>query len=342
MAVPELTGEAREIVGGALTAALSGAELTRRLLAFASNQPLQPETIDVDAIVGGITRLLKPTLGPDIKISIHLEGGVWPVMADAAQLEASLTNLANNARDAMPRGGRLTFTTRNCHLDADYAAAHPGTKPGDYAMIEVGDDGAGMPPETMARIFDPFFTTKNRGNGTGLGLSMVFGFIKQSGGHINVYSEEGLGTTFRIYLPRTDEIIPEAVRAAIAAPVTGRLETILVVEDNAALRATVKRQLANLHYIVHEADGAPAALDLLATHKIDLLFTDVVMPGGMTGFELARSAVALYPSLKVLVTSGFPEMKLDVRGQAPAGVRLLTKPYRKDDLARTLRELLGD
>ncbi len=333
------TGDADDRIGDALEAAISGAELTRHLLAFASNQPLQPERLDVNVIVASVTKLLARTLGSNIKTSLHLETDLWPVMADAAQLESSLTNLANNARDAMPGGGRLTISTRNCDLDADYVTLHPEATAGDYVAIEVGDDGAGMSPETTALIFDPFFTTKSRGNGTGLGLSMVFGFIKQSGGHINVYSELKVGTTFRLYLPRSCSTESTAPASAASALATGSGETILVVEDNAPMRSVVRRQLESLGYVVLEADGAAAALPLFANQKIDLLFTDVVMPGGMTGFELARTVLATHPSLKVLITSGFPDMKLEGHAKDLAATRLLSKPYRVADLARTLREV---
>jgi PAS domain S-box-containing protein len=335
-----LQAGADELVGEALAAAISGAELMRRVLAFARHQPLQPERVEVNAVVSGMAKLLRRTLGEDIKISLHLESDVWPVMADTPQLEASLANLATNARDAMPRGGRLTITTRNCHLDADYAARHPDLVAGDYAMIEVGDDGNGMPADMVEHIFEPFFTTKDRGNGTGLGLSMVFGFMKQSGGHIHVDSTEGVGTTISLYLPRSmagGTAEAEAVQPSLPAAL-GDGETILVVEDNFAMRNLVLLQLESLGYRVLAADSAAAALELLSTAKADLMFTDVVMPGGMDGVDLARVAMARMPSLKVLVTSGFPEMNLDGHGHAVNGLRLLSKPYRKEDLARALRQ----
>ena len=330
---------ADELVGEALAAAVSGAELMRRVLAFARHQPLQPARIDVNAVVSGMAKLLRRTLGEDVKVSLHLESDTWPVTADPAQLEASLANLATNARDAMSRGGRLTITTRNCHLDADYAARHADVVAGDYAAIEVGDDGSGMPPEILGRIFEPFFTTKDRGNGTGLGLSMVFGFMKQSGGHITVDSKEGAGTTFSLYLPRRDASGNAEAEAALSSPpAVGGDETILVVEDNSAMRNLVQLQLESLGYRVLAAESAAAALDLLATTKADLLFTDVVMPGGMDGVDLARTAIAWVSSLKVLLTSGFPEMNLYGHGHAVNGLQLLSKPYRKDDLARALRK----
>ena len=226
-----------ELAGDALEAALRGAELTSRLLAFARRQPLSPARIDVNALVGGITKLLARTLGEEIVVVLTLSPHLWPVVADPAQLEAALTNLATNARDAMPKGGNLTIVTGNRQLDHDYASQHPEVVPGDHVMIEVSDTGTGMPPDVAARIFEPFFTTKAQGKGTGLGLSMVFGFMKQSGGHINVYSEPGIGTTFRLYLPRaTDGSVADRQSAPGQEP-RGRGEVVLVVEDNAELAA---------------------------------------------------------------------------------------------------------
>lgn len=327
-----------ELIGEALAAAVSGAQLTRNLLAFACNQPLRPERIDVNGIVSEMAKLLRRTLGEDIEVVLRLDTGVWPVIADSAQLESSLTNLATNARDSMPVGGMLTIATRNCHLDADYASKHPDVSAGDYATIEVGDDGSGISPEILSRIFEPFYTTKGRANGTGLGLSMVFGFMKQSGGHVDVTSEVAAGTIFRLYLPRADADAPADTQSPASPPPLGGSETVLVVEDNAAMRRVVLRQLKDLGYRVFEAKNAAAALELFSTEKIDLLFTDVVMPGGMTGLELARTAIVQVPSLKVVMTSGFPESKLDGDGRAVGGMRLLSKPYRKDELARALRE----
>ncbi len=331
---------AEELTNDALDAALRGADLTRRLLAFARQQPLKPERVDANELIAGITKLLRRTLGENIEISLDLAGDLWPVTVDPAQLEASLANLATNARDAMPKGGRLMIATRNYDLDPDYALAHD-VQPGDYVKIEVTDSGTGMPPELLTRIFEPFFTTKQRGKGTGLGLSMVFGFIKQSLGHINVYSELGAGTTFRLYLPR-DAAEAEAVQPQARAAVAGGTgEWVLAVEDNAALRRIVMRQLADLGYCAVEADSAAAALAILERQKIDAIFTDIVMPGEVDGFALAQQVVARWPGVKVLLTSGFPEAKLnDQLGALGPSARLLSKPYRKDELARTLRDIL--
>jgi CheY-like chemotaxis protein len=211
---------------------------------------------------------------------------------------------------------------------------------GDYAMIEVSDTGTGIPPELLSRIFEPFFTTKEAGKGTGLGLSMVFGFVKQSGGHINVYSEASVGTTFRLYLPREHGTETEAAVARVIAPAVGGTETILLVEDNAAMRGVAHRQLTELGYRVVEAEGATAALAAMETQPFELLFSDVVMPGELNGFDLAQIAMSRYPALKVLLTSGFPEARVAGNGKTPNGMRLLSKPYRRAELARTLREIL--
>jgi PAS domain S-box-containing protein len=336
--------EADELSKDALEAALRGRDLTRRLLAFARRQPLRPERISVNDLVSGITKLLSRTLGENIEIKLDLAANVWPIMADAAQLDTAITNLANNARDAMPKGGRLTVTTRNGHLDADYAAQHPEVVPGDYAVIEVSDTGSGVPPEILGRIFEPFFTTKGLGKGTGLGLSMVFGFMKQSGGHINVYSEVGRGTTFRLYLPRADETARAAESdAAESWPARGGGETILVVEDNPKLRRVVVKQLTELGYRVLEAENARSALNVLESGgAIDLLFTDIVMPGETDGCALAREAILHRPGLRVLMTSGFPEARLTDSHVLAPGTRLLSKPYRKEELTRVVREVLED
>ncbi len=322
----------------ALDAALRGADLTRRLLAFARRQTLQPQRTDLNELIEGISKLLRRTLGTDIEIKLNLEPQLWPANVDPSQLGASLINIVNNARDAMPNGGMLTIATSNRHLDEDYIAAHTDLAPGDYTLIEVSDTGTGIPPEMLNHIFDPFFTTKEQGKGTGLGLSMVFGFTKQSAGHINVYSEIGHGTTFRLYLPRdlTAAAAPEAPKTTMHK---GH-ETVLAVEDNEGLRRVVVRQLNDLGYRVLEAPDGAAALKILEREPVDLLFTDIMMPGGMSGYDLAKNAVARWPSLKVLLTSGFPETKLNGNSNASVKMHLLTKPYRKDDLASALRKAL--
>jgi two-component system, chemotaxis family, CheB/CheR fusion protein len=330
-----------ELTREALDAAFRGADLTRRLLAFARQQPLRPQHVDVNELVSGITRLLRRTIGEDVEISLDLAPELWPVVVDPAQLEASLTNLATNARDAMADGGRLMIVTGNRTLDADYAAQHAEVVPGGYVMLEVSDTGSGMTPEVMHRIFEPFFTTKSRDKGTGLGLSMVFGFIKQSGGHIGVYSEPGIGTTFRLFLPRMTEDVPAVEESGATPLLHGRGESVLVVEDNAALRRVVTRQLGELGYRVLAAENAAAGLELLDRQSIDLLLTDIVMPGGINGRELARRARQRWPGIKIVFTSGFSEARLNGdAGPLAACTPLLSKPYRKEDLASAAREAL--
>src|SRR5215469_6756367 len=333
--------EIDELTREALEAAYRGADLTRRLLAFARQQPLRPQRVDVNELVSGITRLLRRTLGEDVEISLDLAPDLWPVVVDPAQLEASLTNLATNARDAMAEGGRLLITTANRTLDADYAAQHREVVAGGYVMLEVSDTGCGMTPEVMHRIFEPFFTTKGRDNGTGLGLSMVFGFIKQSGGHIGVYSEPGIGTTFRLFLPRVSKDAPAIEDSNVVQLAHGKGETVLVVEDNEALRRVVARQLGELGYRVLAAEDAKAGLELLERQSIDLLLTDVVMPGGINGRELARQARQRWPGIKIVFTSGFSEARLNgSNGPLAACTPLLSKPYRKEDLASAARNAL--
>jgi PAS domain S-box-containing protein len=333
---------ADELVSDALDSALRGADLTRRLLAFARRQPLQPERSDINEVIGAIVRLLTRTLGENVTIEMLLSPGVWPVQIDRAQFEAVIANLATNARDAMPRGGTLLINTYNGHLDEAYAAAHTDVTPGDYVVVEVSDSGTGMPADILLRIFEPFFTTKEQGKGTGLGLSMVFGFMKQSGGHITVYSEPGKGTTFRLYLPHVED--PVAVQEdRLEAPASrGGSETILVVEDHAGLRRIVVRQLSEAGYRVLEAPDAEAAMTIIdSPEAIHLLLTDVVMPGAMDGRDLARVATARRPSLRTLLTSGFPDARW---GGSPSrtGNRLLSKPYRKEELRRAVREVLDE
>ena len=330
-----------ELVGQALEAALGGADLTRRLLAFARRQPLQPVRIDLKELVARTVKLLARVLGENIEISVELGEGDCFVIADATQLEAALTNLATNARDAMPRGGRLLISTGRRGLDADYAASNRDVTPGEYAVIEVTDTGVGMPPEVIGKIFDPFFTTKEVGKGTGLGLCMVFGFLKQSGGHITVYSEVGVGTTFRLYLPRVEDGGTAEAPAQPAALSSSKGEMVLVVEDNTALRRTAVRQLRELGYRVLDVQNGAEALAQLEANAVDLLFTDIVMPAGMDGFELANTAKARWPDLKVILTSGYPERKV-AESLATVNFPLLTKPYRRAALAQILREVLDD
>jgi signal transduction histidine kinase/ActR/RegA family two-component response regulator len=332
---------ASELCAEAHDGATRCAELIRQLLAFARRQPLHPHQIDVNELIENSARLLSRTLGGNITVTLQLGEALTPVVADPVQLEATLTNLANNARDAMPKGGRLHIATKMAELDAQYAALHPDANPGVYVLIEVGDAGVGIAPEIIGRIFEPFFTTKEMGRGTGLGLSMVFGFVTQSGGHLAVYSEPGLGTTFRIYLPPERAGDMKRVTPTVRGPTVGGDETVLVVEDNEALRRAAVRQLTELGYQVREAESAAAAMAVLCSEdELDLLFTDVVMPGAMDGLDLAYQATRLRPNLKILLTSGFPAGYGVDRHIESRPFRLLNKPYGNDELARTMREIL--
>jgi PAS domain S-box-containing protein len=340
----ELDSEQKELVHGAIGAALSGSDLTRRLLAFARRQPLQPESIDLNELISEIGKLLSRTLGENIEVKFDLDPAIPQIVADRAQLGTAIANLANNARDAMPGGGRVYIATRNAHLDVEYAAQHAEVEPGDYVAIEISDTGQGMLPEVIARIFEPFFTTKEIGKGTGLGLSMVFGFMKQSRGHINVYSEPGRGTTFRLYFRPAEQAATEPmVEAPPTQPAIDSAATILVVEDNHRLREVVVKQLTALGLAVLEAENAQQALERLDGAKtVDLVFSDIVLPGGMDGIALTREVVRRRPGSKVLLTSGFPGRRLEDAEGLGSTVRLLSKPYRKDDLARAVRATLGE
>jgi PAS domain S-box-containing protein len=330
---------AEQKVAAILQAAERGADLTHQLLAFSRRQRLSPRRIDVNELIGNTTRLLARTLGENVTVDVRLADDLWPVTADAGQLEAALVNIAINARDAMPGGGVLTVVSEKAHLGGDYVALHPEATAGDYVKIELRDTGIGMPPDVLARIFEPFFTTKPPGKGTGLGLSMVYGFMQQSGGHLSADSRVGEGTTFRLYLPRAVETParPMVMERPPPAPAPSG-KVILAVDDNPAVRATVLLQLRALGYCVHEADSAQAALKLLdELGKVDLLFTDIVMPGPMNGRELAAKARLKRPGLKVLYTSGYPgAFEGDDDGAA-----LLNKPYRKRDLANAIDRALN-
>jgi PAS domain S-box-containing protein len=321
-------------------AAMRGAELTRHLLAFARKQALQPRETDLNALVTEAEGLLRPTLGEQIEIESALAADVWPALIDPGQLTNALLNLAINARDAMPNGGQLTLETRNVFLDESYAKENPDVVPGPYVMVAVSDTGAGIPPEIRERVFDPFFTTKEAGKGTGLGLSMVFGFIKQSGGHIKIYSEIGHGTAIKMYLPRA-KTAASTVTDVAPARVRGGTETVLVVEDDTLVRNNVVMQLASLGYkTIEAANGAEALRAVERDGSIDLLLTDVVMPGGMNGRQLADAMSQKKPEMKVLYTSGYTQNAIVHHGRLDADVLLLSKPYRKTDLARMVRVAL--
>jgi CheY-like chemotaxis protein len=324
------------------TAAQRGAELTQRLLAFARKQALAPQVVDLNALLAGIDPMLRRTLGEHIEIEIVRAAGLWPAQVDPGQLENALLNLCLNARDAMPAGGRLTLETANARLDADYAERNAEVVPGAYVMVAVTDTGTGIAPAQLQRVFEPFFTTKEKGKGTGLGLAMVYGFVKQSAGHVSVYSEPGQGTSVRVYLPRAAAGEAPAVQDADETAPQGGRGTILLVEDDDAVRRYALTQLRMFGYTVIEAaEGRSALAQIEQRSDIDLLFTDVVMPGGMNGRELADAARRLRPGLRVLYTSGYTENAIVHHGRLDEGARLLAKPYRRSELDRAVREALG-
>jgi nitrogen-specific signal transduction histidine kinase len=325
-----------------LTASERGAELTKRMLAFSRRQPLEPQVLDVGRLVAGLEAMLRRTLGEDIEVQVRGARDLWRTVTDPAQLESAVLNLAINARDAMPGGGKLTIETANTHLDEDYAALNADVKAGDYVMVAVSDSGTGMAPEVLERAFEPFFTTKEVGKGSGLGLSMVYGFVKQSGGHVKAYSETGHGTTIKIYLPRADGAASTSqAREPLREALPRGHELILAVEDDAAVRTQVELQLRNLGYRVVAAPDGRTALEALQAHPdVGLLFTDVIMPGGMNGRDLAAQAARLRPGLKVLFTSGYAENAIVHQGRLDPGVHLLNKPYRRQDLAKKVRQAL--
>ena len=322
-------------------AAWRGADLIKQLLAFARKQPLQPQSTDVNQLVLDTAKLLRPTLGESVEIKMTLEEDAWPAMIDPSQLSTALINLALNARDAMPGGGKLILETSNVMLDASFATIHAEeVRPGPYVMIAVTDTGVGIPADIRDRVFEPFFTTKEVGQGTGLGLSMVYGFVKQSGGHIKIDSEEGHGTTFKLYLPRSSESVVPIERPVAAAE--GGEETILVVEDDALVRQYVVAQLESLRYTVLAAASAREALDMIAAGRaFDLLFTDVILGSGFNGPALADEILRLRPGVKVLYTSGYTKDAMATDGRIDPGVALIHKPYRKIELARKIRAVLG-
>jgi len=331
---------AAERLQNAISAVERGSRLTSQLLAFARRQALDPRSINLGRVLQDMTDLLRRTLGERIEIESIVSGGLWNTLADRSQVENAILNLAINSRDAMADGGKLTIEVANAFLDDAYAAQHVEVAPGQYVMLGVSDTGSGMPAEIVARVFDPFFTTKPEGKGTGLGLSQVYGFVKQSGGHVKIYSEVGQGTTVKIYLPRTKKP-QEGLDPVATTDAVGGSETILVVEDDAGVRAAVVDVLTDLGYAVLKAESAEQGLAVISSGaRVDLLFTDVVMPGSINTREFARRAQELRPGLKVLYTSGYTQNAIVHNGRLDDDAFLLSKPYRKDDLARKLRSLL--
>jgi PAS domain S-box-containing protein len=321
-------------------AAARGADLTQHLLAFARRQPLQPREIDVNTLVIDTAKLLRPTLGEQIEIESVFQDETCAALVDPNQLATAIINLALNARDAMPEGGKLLLETGRVDLDEAYASTCDDVRPGQYAMIAVSDSGSGIPASIIDKVFNPFFTSKGPGKGTGLGLSMVYGFVKQSAGHIRIYSEEGHGTTIRMYLPPGTGVLSSAAEVP-AASIEGGRETILVVEDDRLVRGYVLAQLHSLGYATIEAANAAEALALVDAGKaFDLLFTDIIMPGNMNGRQLATAVQRARPGKPVLFTSGYTENAIVHHGKLDSGILLLAKPYRKSELARMIRKAL--
>ena len=343
----------------ALDAARKGSDLTRQLLAFARKQDLEPREVEINDLVTGMEALISRTLGENVELKVDVATGAPKVLIDPSQFESSILNLAINARDAMPNGGLLTIETQLVYLDQEYAEKHPEVVPGHHVMVAISDTGIGMSPELLEKVFHPFFTTKENGKGTGLGLSMVYGFIKQSGGHISIYSEVGHGTSVKMYLPRKTtvgeisagtaansgslaiEALPPAASVEAEVPKSGpRPQKILVVEDQEAVRAVACGFLMDFGYDVVEAeDGFQALSKLQEDREIDLMFSDIVMPGGMNGFDLAQAASGMRPDLKIVHTSGYPKGAM-VHQDEPRFRQgfIIMKPYRREELQKIIRE----
>jgi CheY-like chemotaxis protein len=329
------------VLNNALTGAQKAAQLTQRLLAFSRRQPLDPKSVDANKLIGGMSDLLRRALGEQIDMEVVGGGGLWRTEVDPAELEAAILNLALNARDAMPEGGNLTIETSNAFLDEQYVREY-GVKAGQYVLISVTDTGKGMPREILDRAFEPFFTTKVAGQGTGLGLSQVYGFIKQSGGHVKIYSEVGQGTTVKLYLPRQQVVKEPQQPPKSESPSPGSGEVILVVEDDEGVREYVTEVLKELNYRVMSAPDGAEALRLLKDPEkhVDLLLTDVVLPG-MNGRQLAEAVMPLRPGLRVLFMTGYSRNAIVHQGRLDAGVFLIQKPLSAATLAAKIREVMS-
>lgn len=339
----EVPARTRERLEQIEKSASRAAELTQQLLAYSRRQPLQPRLTDLNELVFATSKLLGRTLGEHIEIEAILADDLWITNVDRTQLETSLVNLSLNARDAMPGGGQLLIETRNVILDQDYVSQNPDVAVGAYAMLAVTDTGTGIPPDALEKVFEPFFTTKEVGRGTGLGLSMVYGFIKQSNGHIKVYSELNRGTSIKMYLPRADGTVEAQPVASAASLATGN-ERLLVVEDNADVRARICEILRGLGYTVDEAADGMAGLMQCesAQPPYDLLLTDVVMPGPIGGKALADAVSSRWPDTPIVFMSGYTEDAITHQGRLEAGVRLLAKPFRRHELAQMIRQALDE
>jgi CheY-like chemotaxis protein len=332
---------AQRWVDNALAGVERGAKLASQLLAFGRRQALAPKAIKIGRLISGMDDLLRRSLGEEIEIEMIVSGGLWSTFADPVQIENAILNLAINARDAMDGIGKLTIEVGNAYLDSQYAREHAEVSAGQYVLLAVTDTGAGMTKEVLAQVFEPFFSTKPEGKGTGLGLSMVYGFVKQSAGHVAIYSEPGQGTTVKVYLPRT-HAEEDLAQPVTSLPVVGGAETILVAEDDADVRATVVELLTELGYRVLKATDAHSALAIIDSGiPVDLLFTDVVMPGPLRSPDLARKAKERLPNIAVLFTSGYTENAIVHGGRLDPGVELLGKPYTREALALKIRHVLN-
>jgi len=332
----------RRFIADAVESAQNAGELVRRLLAFSRQQPLSPKPVDANRLVHNMSEILRRTLGEQVHVETVLAGGLWNIKADQNQLENALVNLATNARDAMPEGGKLTIETSNAHLDDRYAAEHMNVTAGQYVLVAVSDTGVGMTSEQIGKAFEPFFTTKGIGRGTGLGLAQVYGFLQQSGGQARIYSEDGRGTTVKLYFPRfMGPLEQESDTSSETVPLGTHEETVLVVEDQDGVRRLTGQGLRELGYTILEAEGAEAALAILRDREdVALLFTDVVMPN-MDGRRLADEALRLRPKLKVLFTTGFTRNAIIHNGTIDPNTNFIAKPFRLDELARKVREALA-
>jgi len=331
---------AERALDNALVGAERAAQLTQRLLAFSRLQPLNPRAVDTNRLILGMSDLLTRSLGERIELETISGAGLWKVEVDGSELEATMLNLALNARDAMPDGGKLTIETSNAYLDDEYCRQHSGIEPGQYVLISVTDNGVGMDRNTADRAFEPFFTTKEAGKGTGLGLSQVYGFMKQSGGHVKIYSERGQGTTVKLYLPRYDGEETAASAPEEGGAARGRGETILVVEDDDGVRQYASEILRDLNYQVIEARDSATALRLLEADKpFDLLLTDVVLPG-KNGRELADEVLRRRPGVKVIFMTGYSRNAIVHQGRLDPGTELISKPLIEGTVARKIRQVL--
>lgn len=332
--------KARERIDMMSIAAERASRLTKQLLAFARRQPLQPEIVNLGHLMREVLPLIRRATGEAVTVECVTAGGLWNTLLDASEFQSAVLNLSINARDAMPEGGKLTIEVVNAALDDAYAARHAEVEPGQYVLFAITDTGKGMDAATMVRALDPFFTTKPSGEGTGLGLPQVYGFVKQSGGHLKIYSEVGDGTTVKLYLPRSlGQETAQPTRVAALAE-TGT-ETVLLVDDDEIVQATVSSMLEDLGYTVLSALSGVEALEILEKGiKVDLLFTDVVMPGAISGRQLAERAVERVPTIRILFTSGYTENAIVHNGRLDPGVELLSKPYGRQQLAAKVRRIL--